>query len=152
MRPTPLLLVVAAALLGTAGGLGVFTFAYAKGGSYLTDDPSACANCHVMREQYDGWVKSSHRAVATCNDCHTPHTPLGKAVTKARNGFLHSAYFTFGGFPESIRISRASRAVTESTCRSCHAEVVDAIDPGGAAAHDQDSCIRCHASVGHWTR
>ena len=44
--------------------LGVYTFAYARGWSYLTDNPAACANCHVMREQFDGWLKSSHRAVA----------------------------------------------------------------------------------------
>ena len=147
-----MLLIAAAGLLGAAGGLGAFTFAYAKGGSYLTDDPSACANCHVMREQYDGWLKSSHRAVATCNDCHTPHNPLGKYRTKVRNGFLHSAWFTLGGFPDPIRITAASKAVTEGTCRFCHAEVVDAIDPGRAAGHAQGSCIRCHASVGHWTR
>ena len=59
--------------LGLAAGIGGYTFIYAKGGSYLVDDPAACANCHVMQEQYDGWLQSSHRAVAGCNDCHTPH-------------------------------------------------------------------------------
>ena len=54
--------------LGAAIGIGGYTFIYAKGYSYLTNDPGACANCHIMREQYDGWVKSSHRAVAVCND------------------------------------------------------------------------------------
>lgn len=152
MRPRHLLLVIAAVLVGAVGGLGAYTFAYAKGGSYLTDDPAACANCHVMVAQYDGWIKSSHRSVATCNDCHTPHNALGKYATKVRNGFLHSAYFTLGGFPEPIRITPASREVTEATCRSCHLDVLEAIDPGGSAAPDQGSCIRCHSSVGHWTR
>ncbi|MDZ4674000.1 MAG: cytochrome c nitrite reductase small subunit [Gemmatimonadota bacterium] len=146
------LFLAAAILAGSAAGLGLFTFGYAKGGSYLTDDPAACANCHVMQDQYDAWIKSSHRAVATCNDCHTPHTTLGKYATKARNGFLHSVWFTLGGFPEPIRITAASRAVTERTCRACHAEVVDAMDSGDPAAHEQGSCIRCHAAVGHWTR
>ena len=50
-----------------------YTFAYARGWAYMTDDPRACANCHVMNEQYDGWIKSSHRSVAVCNDCHVPH-------------------------------------------------------------------------------
>jgi formate-dependent nitrite reductase cytochrome c552 subunit len=35
-----------------------------------TNDPAACANCHVVKDQYDGWLKSSHRAVAVCSDCH----------------------------------------------------------------------------------
>jgi nitrate/TMAO reductase-like tetraheme cytochrome c subunit len=29
-----------------------------------------------MREQFDGWLRASHRAVAVCNDCHTPHDVL----------------------------------------------------------------------------
>ena len=35
---------------------GAFTFVYAKGLSYLTPDPRACLNCHVMYSQYDGWL------------------------------------------------------------------------------------------------
>ncbi|MGH7821889.1 MAG: NapC/NirT family cytochrome c, partial [Candidatus Binatia bacterium] len=57
---------------GAAAGIGGYTFVYAKGYAYLTDDPGACANCHVMEEQHSAWMKSSHRAVAVCNDCHTP--------------------------------------------------------------------------------
>jgi cytochrome c nitrite reductase small subunit len=30
-------------------------------------------NCHIMRDQFEGWSHSSHKAVAACNDCHTPH-------------------------------------------------------------------------------
>jgi hypothetical protein len=40
-------------LAGAAGGvfgLGGYTFVYAEGGSYFSDDPRACVNCHVMRE------------------------------------------------------------------------------------------------------
>jgi cytochrome c nitrite reductase small subunit len=61
--------------IGMAIGLGVYTFVYAKGASYLTNNPASCANCHIMNEQYDGWLKSSHRAVATCNDCHAREFP-----------------------------------------------------------------------------
>ena len=59
-------------IIGIAVGIGAYTFAYARGWSYLTDDPAACANCHVMREQFDGWLKSSHRAVATCKKATHP--------------------------------------------------------------------------------
>jgi cytochrome c nitrite reductase small subunit len=80
--------------IGVVVGLGVYTFVYAKGASYLMNDPASCVNCHIMNEQYDGWLKSSHRAVATCNDCHMPANFLGKYATKASNGFWHSFYFT----------------------------------------------------------
>ena len=67
------LLLGALILAGIAIGIGGFTFVYARGYSYLTNDPAACANCHIMKEHFAAWSKSSHRAVATCNDCHTPH-------------------------------------------------------------------------------
>jgi cytochrome c nitrite reductase small subunit len=141
--------VLSALLLGIAVGLGGYTFVFARGHSYLTNDPTACVNCHVMREQYDGWIVSSHRAVAVCNDCHTPHASLAaKYGVKALNGFWHSVAFTSGRFHEPIRITGRNRAVTEGTCRHCHGDVVQAIDaaPGHAGRLD---CIRCHRSVGH---
>ena len=67
---------------GLGLGVGGYTFLYAKGWSYFTNDPAACANCHVMREHYNAWIKSSHRAVATCNDCHTPHNFFGKYYSR----------------------------------------------------------------------
>ncbi len=143
--------IAATLVLGAALGLGGFTFVYAEGGSYLTDDPAACANCHVMREQYDGWTRSSHHAVAVCNDCHTPDAFVGKYMGKAINGWNHSFAFTTGEFAEPIRITSRNRAVTEARCRGCHEPVVFAID-GDVAAHttaESMSCIRCHDSVGH---
>jgi cytochrome c nitrite reductase small subunit len=139
--------------VGMVIGLGGYTFLYARGASYLTDNPAACANCHIMREQYDGWVKSSHRAVAVCNDCHTPPGLLGKYYTKASNGFWHSYYFTTDTFHEPIHITERNRRVTESACRKCHEPVTSAIDAhmgGGAAGGERAlSCIRCHRNVGH---
>jgi cytochrome c nitrite reductase small subunit len=139
------------ASLGVAVGVGGYSFGYARGGSYFTDDPAACANCHVMREQYDGWLKSSHHAVAACNDCHTPPGVLRKYYNKASNGFWHSFYFTAGTFPEPIRIRPRNRKVTEAACRKCHQDIVDALDvaPGAAHAHERTECLRCHNAVGH---
>lgn len=167
---------VAALTVGLAIGLGGFTFVYARGGSYLTNDPEACANCHIMGEHFSAWVKSSHRSVATCNDCHTPHDPIGKYVTKARNGFWHSFYFTTGNYPDPLRITPRNREVAEGSCRHCHAPIVEMIDPASHAhdaaragldasawsvpARDEHggddarrlSCVRCHRYVGHWVR
>lgn len=134
------------ALVGVAAGAVLFTFDYGRGASYLHDDPEACANCHVMEAQYAAWTQGSHRAVATCNDCHTPKPLVGKYLTKAQNGFLHSFAFTTGAFPEPIRIKPFNRAVTDQRCRDCHASVVQMI-AGGAT--DIESCVRCHADVGH---
>lgn len=150
------LAVSAALLVGLAAGLGVFTFGYARGASYLTNDPAACANCHVMNDHYSAWVKSSHQSVATCSDCHTPAALVPKYITKARSGFWHSFYFTSGRYPDPLRITPRSRRVTEQACRYCHAEIVSAIDPVAHTGRPQPdselSCIRCHTYVGHWVR
>lgn len=143
-----LLIIAISVTAGVAVGLGGFTFVYAKGGSYLQNDPAACVNCHIMNEQYTAWYKSSHRSVAVCNDCHAPHDFLGKYMTKASNGFWHSFGFTTGRFPDPIRIKPANLEITEKACRGCHSAVVHAI---GAEQSGTDglSCVRCHDSVGH---
>jgi cytochrome c nitrite reductase small subunit len=56
----PRLPVIIAVLLGMLLGVGAFTFQYAKGLAYFSNDPNACANCHIMREQLESWQKSSH--------------------------------------------------------------------------------------------
>ena len=148
------LLPVTVIIMGMAIGIGAFTFVYAKGASYLTNDPAACANCHIMQEHYAAWTKSSHRSVAGCNDCHTPHDNLfSKYKVKARNGFWHSFYFTSGRFPDPLRITPKNHEVTEHACRYCHEAITDAIEHGAEGdSHEELSCVRCHKYVGHWVR
>lgn len=154
----PVLLVV---LGGLALGLGTFTFVYARGYSYLFDDPQACINCHVMREQYQTWQISAHRQV-TCNGCHTPHDLAGKYVVKAENGFVHAWVFTFEN-PQNIQIRERSRAVVEANCAECHRDTIAGtfLDPPHestnpfrffAVERAEDRCTVCHASVGHVLR
>ena len=148
LRGTSVQIIALGVTLGAAFGIGAYTFIYAKGYSYLSNDPSACANCHVMQEHYDGWLRSSHRAVAVCNDCHTPSGLFGKYMTKASNGFWHSYYFTLGNFHEPIQITARNRRITENACRKCHQEIVESIE-GPHADSANISCVRCHSTVGH---
>lgn len=149
------LVIVAAILVGIGLGIGAFTFVYARGASYLGNNPETCANCHIMRDHFSAWLKSSHKNVATCNDCHAPHDLVGKYVVKARNGFWHSFYFTTGNFPDPLRITPKNQQVTEGACRYCHEEITDAIEHGAQQTGDEKDrirCARCHANVGHWVR
>ena len=143
-------IIAASALVGLLAGIGSYTFVYAKGYSYLTNDPRACANCHVMQDHFDAWTRGSHRSVAGCNDCHTPPGLVPKYLTKARNGFWHSFYFTTGRYPDPLRITPRNHDVTEQACRKCHREVTLAIDPlhapGGKGGLE---CSSCHREVGH---
>ena len=153
------LLLASAILIGMAIGTGAFTFVYARGYSYLTKDPSACANCHIMSEHFSAWLKSSHHAVATCNDCHTPHALVPKYLTKARNGFWHSFYFTTGNFPDPLRITERNHDIVEEACRYCHAPITQSMQPGHHAANEVQGgagedveCSHCHRYVGHSVR
>lgn len=133
-------------LAGVVIGIGGYTFIYAKGASYLTNDPAACANCHVMNDYYVHWQRSSHRAVAVCNDCHTPANTVRKYMVKANNGFWHSYYFTTGNFPDNIQITPGNRKVAEEACLKCHEPLTRTMAPGHAQA---TGCVKCHGKIGH---
>lgn len=131
-------------------GLGLFTFVQAKGYSYFSDDPAACNNCHVMRDQYDAWQHSSHSRFAACNDCHTPHdSVIGKYLNKGINGFNHSIAFTFETYGEVLHIRDFNADVVQGNCLGCHETMVSEIAPDHA---DAPTCITCHAGIGHRTR
>ncbi len=135
---------------GTFFGVSGYAFYFAEGASYLQDDPLACANCHVMQDHYDGWLKSSHAHVASCNDCHLPHTSfLAKWAVKAENGYWHSYKFTFQNFEEPIRIRPYNAAVLQANCIRCHEGMVHEILPHPTQTLAPESCVQCHRGVGH---
>ena len=139
-------------LTGVLTGVGGYTFFYANGLSYLSNDPRACANCHIMREQFDGWQKASHHAVATCNDCHVPHDFICKWLTKASNGHHHSEAFTLQNFHEPIQIKPGNAAVLNANCLYCHREYVREITAHRTKNDAELECVHCHDSVGHGPR
>lgn len=136
-----------AAFLGVITGLSAFTFFYAQGTSYLQDDPEACKNCHIMREHFDFWARTSHHTAATCNDCHTPDDFFGKYTVKAINGWNHSAAFTTGEFPEPLRIRAFNKAIVQNSCINCHQDMVGLM--GAGTNGENADCLQCHADVGH---
>ena len=140
-----------AVAFGAFFGLSLFTLGYGEGWAYLIDNPVHCANCHVMQGHFDSYVKSSHRAVATCNDCHLRHDFVGKWLTKADNGFFHSVAFTTGWFPDPIRIKPRNRRVTQEACLHCHKQAVNGLLPAHQGG-DMLLCASCHSDVGHALR
>lgn len=155
MKPQANLNFIAILLYSCCGifiGLSSYTFYYAQGSSYLSNDPKACVNCHIMREQYDGWQKASHHAVATCNDCHIPHEPVPKYITKLKNGFWHSKSFTFQDFLEPVRIHPHNRTILQKNCLYCHREFVSQIVTLPGNDQKMLDCIHCHKTVGHGPR
>ncbi len=142
-------LLVLLCLAGLLAGLGVYTFVYAKGFSYLTNDPEACRNCHVMNGVFEGWSKGGHQHVAVCNDCHVPHNLIGKLWTKADNGFHHSYAFTFKEVPVAIKARESSKEIVQENCMRCHTAMAAPAICGAGGAGPALRCVSCHREVGH---
>lgn len=148
--------------VGVLGGLGFYTFHFAQGLSYLSNDPKACVNCHIMNEHYDSWLKNAHHQWATCNDCHSPHALVPKYISKADNGWNHSVKFTLQNYSDPIRIREVNRDRLRHNCIACHrgfvgqtltdARVAAGMDPHIAEHREELDCLRCHRDVGHGAR
>ncbi len=149
-RAWPLGAIALSIAIGALAGIGGYTFSYAKGLSYLSPDPRACVNCHIMQSEYDGWQKASHHTVAVCVDCHLPHDFIPKYLAKSENGWRHGKLFTTGGFVEPIEVKPAGLAILQENCVRCHAQATARMFEHSGA--DGVSCIHCHWTVGHGQR
>ena len=147
LAPFRKMAVTAALLLGTIGGLGAYILNYAAATSYLSDDPKACINCHVMRDQFEAWNHSNHKTVAVCNDCHAPRGFADKWLAKGINGWNHGFAFTTGVFQDPIRIQEFNINIVQSNCVFCHQRLVSEIHHSGPK--QQRLCFDCHAKIGH---
>jgi cytochrome c nitrite reductase small subunit len=141
--------VLLGSLVGLALGVGLFTFNYAEGFSYLSSDPKACVNCHIMRSEYDSWQEGSHHAAARCVDCHLPHDLVGKYLAKGMNGYHHSKGFTLQDFHEPIMIKTRNSRTLQDNCLACHEGMVHDLVAGAKGGPDSVYCVHCHQSIGH---
>lgn len=123
--------------------------------SYLGDDPQTCVNCHVMTPVYNSWLNSSHREVASCNDCHVPHdNVVNKYYFKAKDGLYHASVFTMRAEPDVIKMKEASQRVVQSNCIRCHIQNVTQIKYAGwlddhTANRTDRQCWSCHKEIPH---
>lgn len=146
-------------LCGIIAGLGVYLVYMSRAYSYLSDDPSACVNCHIMAPYYQSWNHSSHTNWATCNDCHVPHNNVvSKYAFKAKDGLYHAAIFTINGQPEVIRPREESYEVIMNNCIRCHTELntefvnTGMIDYVEVKEGKGKACWDCHTEVPHSKR
>ncbi len=140
---------------GMLVGFGALAIHVGNATSYLSDDPKACMNCHVMAPQFATWERSSHARVTVCNDCHVPHDNLvSKFLFKAMDGARHSFMFTFRMEPQVIRIHDAGASVVQENCIRCHTHqtqnvkekfvTLDEVKHGGGKL-----CWDCHRETPH---
>jgi cytochrome c nitrite reductase small subunit len=145
-------------VLGMFSGLIVFAIYISNAGSYLSDNPKVCVNCHIMSPQYTTWSHSSHKSITNCNDCHVPHNNiLNKYYFKAKDGLRHATIFTLRKEPQVIFIREAGIRVVQQNCLRCHEHAMDLIITKNHGTtinklYTQERlCWDCHRDVPHGT-
>ncbi len=142
-------------LAGTFLGLVAYGAYISKVFSYLSDDPAACINCHIMTPQFATWFHSSHRKSATCNDCHVPQDNKLRALWfKINDGIRHSTLFTVASYPQVIKIRDEGAKVVQENCTRCHSNQLSFVsifqNTGGHSSKTFGrQCWDCHREVPH---
>ncbi|MDR0938297.1 MAG: cytochrome c nitrite reductase small subunit [Mediterranea sp.] len=156
LLPTYRAKVVAVVIAGILVGGGALFMYQLRMHTYLTDDPAACVNCHIMGPYYATWFHSSHARDATCNDCHVPHENVVRKWTfKATDGMRHVAVFLADAQPEVIQARQESSRVIMENCIRCHTQLntefvkAGRIDYMKAQVGEGKACWDCHRDVGH---
>lgn len=152
LTPPPFWRVPVILALGIFVGSGMYILFVSNTLSYLSDNPKTCVNCHVMTPQYATWSHGSHREVATCNDCHVPHTSfVSHYYFKAKDGLRHATIFTLRKEPQVIFIKEAGIKVVQENCIRCHNHLFDIKEASTyQVAHNGDRlCWECHRETPH---
>jgi cytochrome c nitrite reductase small subunit len=142
-------------ILGIFIGLSAYTAYISNFTSYLSDKPETCMNCHIMAPQYATWNHSSHREVASCNDCHVPHNNVfNKYYFKAKDGFRHASIFTMKAEPQVIFIKEEGKEVVHNNCIRCHKELIKDDNLRNLASihfnhRTERECWECHRETPH---
>jgi nitrite reductase (cytochrome c-552) len=142
MKASHASLVIVAVLLGAGFGLGTYTFTYAKGWSYVTDDPLACAKGAEKRLTYP-WAKglkvdaiyAYYREAGFTDWTHAetgaptlkaqhPEFEMWNQGTHARSGVAcadcHMPYKREGAMKISDHHVRSPLLNINNACQTCH--------------------------------
>jgi cytochrome c nitrite reductase small subunit len=155
LAPPPGWRLPVAILSGILCGFALTAFFISNASSYISDDPEACINCHIMTPQYSTWFHSSHRENATCNDCHVPHeNAVRKYFFKASDGMRHATMFTLRQEPQVIKIKEAGVEVVQNNCIRCHSNTNHSVSIYEVTGKNTKLgkgmlCWDCHREVPH---
>ena len=143
-------------LSGIIIGGGFLVIYLLRGHTYLTDEPSACVNCHIMAPYYATWKHSSHSQNTTCNDCHVPHENVVKKwAFKGMDGMKHVFAFVTNSEPQVMQAITSSSQVIMNNCIRCHEQLntefvkTGRVDYMMSMVGKGKACWDCHRDVPH---
>jgi len=141
---------------GIIAGLCVYIIYMSRAHSYLSDNLSACINCHIMIPYYQSWSRSSHTPWTNCNDCHLPQNNVFSRYTfKAKDGVYHATLFTVWGESQALRPTVSSYNVIMENCIRCHMQLNTDFVKTGMITYSETkkgkgkACWDCHTQVPH---
>ena len=117
--------VLACVAAGSALGTGGYAVYYGEGLSYLSNDPKACVNCHIMRDHYDGWAEGQPPRRRDLQ--RLPHPARLHPQVPGRRRRTGSGTPRGSRFRTSTSRSGSARrtaAVLQKNCIHCHHDVV----------------------------
>ena len=141
--------------LGIITGMVFYILHISNAVSYLSDDPRACINCHIMNPEYITWSNSSHGRDLVCNDCHVPQDSfVRKYYFKAMDGLRHATMFTLRLEPQVIQIKQMGKDAVQENCIRCHQNnihpvAVRSINAAMIFDEGERYCWDCHRDVPH---
>ncbi len=133
--------------LGTAVIIAgvLFLSVNASGIFQMTNEPSFCAQCHVMSEEYSAWVKGGVHNSIKCIDCHLPQdTQIKFLFWKAVDGGKDFVSFYAGIVSEMIELSGRGKNTVQANCIRCHEGRISKM----LSPHSRN-CWDCHKRIAH---
>ena len=137
-KPLVIVLIIAVVIMGAANGYKYYTF--------TQNNPKFCELCHLMKESYISWQKSSHNDIV-CQTCHS----MGLL---SQNRLILSYIFAAG---KSNISQEHGRDKPWESCNICHIEsvkqgAVSMRKSYGHARHvfmEKIACNNCHTAQLH---
>ena len=106
-----------------------------------------CGSCHVMEEQVETFVHSSHKIAADCGDCHVPHELVYGAFDKAYTGTKDLIGVILDKDPFTIEAGTHSKNVIQANCVRCHQAFLNEV--GNTMDENGKYCFDCHKNTPH---
>ena len=145
----PLVWLWLGAPLGAALGIGLFTVAYAKALSYVSDEPEACVNCHIMREQYEGWLRGPAPRGRHLQRLPRAARLLRQVALEGAERLPSQHGVHAPELPRADPDHAAQRRGARGELPALPRRVRGGAHAARATGARRRGCARCHAGVGH---
>lgn len=134
----------------------------------LTSNPNYCGSCHLMKKNYNSWLKSSHSNFA-CLDCHgqrgwkglisnpirilsyffnyftfKPSSPLSSITPNENCIYCHESILKRVKITSNIKVSHEEFTFSGYYCTDCHSDIAHQIKGVSRNYPNMDRCFNCH--------